>query len=208
MLKTTNLSYQYNAENKLQFPDLELEKGSQALLLGESGCGKTTLLHLLSGLLNPTNGSVEINGTALNSLSGAKLDLFRGQQIGIVFQVAHFIQALTVQENLELAQTLSGNPKDPKQIYSVLEELGIGHKLKSKVRALSVGERQRVSIARALINSPALILADEPTSALDDSNCDSVIKLLKEQAQKHNSTLLIVTHDTRLKDQFDKSIEL
>jgi len=169
----------------LKFPDFSLSKGEQALILGQSGCGKTTLLHLLSGLLKPNSGDVDVANENISKMSGARLDNFRGANIGIVFQTPHFIEALTVKENLRVES-----------------------KLNAKLNALSVGEKQRVSIARALVNSPALILADEPTSALDDKNCDAVLKLVREQAKKHNSTLLIVTHDNRLKDQFDKRIEL
>lgn len=208
MVKINNLTYRYSPEVELQFPDFSLEKGEQALILGQSGCGKTTLLHLLSGLLKPLSGEVIIENNSLSKLSGSPLDNFRGKNIGIVFQTPHFIEALTVKENLTLTQTLAGNAKDTDKIKSLLSDLGIESKLNSKVNALSVGEKQRVSIARALVNSPALILADEPTSALDDENCNAVIKLVREQAQSHNSTLLIVTHDNRLKDQFDKRITL
>jgi len=192
----------------LKFPDFSLSKGEQALILGQSGCGKTTLLHLLSGLLKPNSGNVDVENENISKMSGAKLDSFRGANIGIVFQTPHFIEALTVKENLTLTQTLAGKSKNVDKVKTLLADLGVESKLNSKLNALSVGEKQRISIARALVNSPALILADEPTSALDDENCDSVLKLVSEQAKKHNSTLLIVTHDNRLKDQFDKRIEL
>jgi len=208
MVKIENLTYNYSSNVQLQFPDFSLEKGEQALILGQSGCGKTTLLHLLSGLLQPRTGQVIIENQAISTLKGAKLDNFRGKNIGIVFQSPHFIEALTVKENLTLTQTLAGNPKNDEVIQQLLSDLGIESKLNAKVNALSVGEKQRVSIARALVNSPALILADEPTSALDDENCNAVLNLVREQAKKHNSTLLIVTHDNRLKNQFDKRITL
>ena len=208
MVKINGLTYNYSSEIQLKFPDFSLSKGEQALILGQSGCGKTTLLHLLSGLLKPNSGDVNIENEDISKMSGAVLDNFRGANIGIVFQTAHFIEALTVKENLTLTQTLAGKSKDIDKIKKLLADLGIESKLNAKLNALSVGEKQRVSIARALVNSPALILADEPTSALDDKNCDAVLKLVREQAKKHNSTLLIVTHDNRLKDQFDKRVEL
>ena len=208
MVKINGLTYNYSSEVQLTFPDFSLSKGEQALILGQSGCGKTTLLHLLSGLLKPDSGEVDVENKNILKMSGATLDNFRGANIGIVFQTPHFIEALTVKENLTLTQTLAGNSKDVDKIKSLLADLGVESKLNSKLNTLSVGEKQRVSIARALVNSPALILADEPTSALDDKNCDAVLKLVREQAKKHNSTLLIVTHDNRLKDQFDKRIEL
>ena len=208
MVRINGLTYDYSSEVQLKFPDFSLSKGEQALILGQSGCGKTTLLHLLSGLLKPNSGEVGVENENISKMSGAKLDTFRGANIGIVFQTPHFIEALTVKENLTLTQTLAGNSKNVPKIKSLLTDLGVESKLNSKLNALSVGEKQRVSIARALINSPALILADEPTSALDDKNCEAVLKLVREQAKKHNSTLLIVTHDNRLKGQFEKRIEL
>ena len=208
MVKINGLTYNYSSEVQLKFPNFSLSKGEQALIIGQSGCGKTTLLHLLSGLLKPNSGVVDVENENISNMSGATLDNFRGANIGIVFQTPHFIEALTVKENLTLTQTLAGMSKNVPKIKSLLTDLGVEGKLNSKLNALSVGEKQRVSIARALVNSPALILADEPTSALDDENCDAVLKLVREQAKKHNSTLLIVTHDNRLKDQFDKRIEL
>ena len=208
MVKINGLTYNYSSEIQLKFPDFSLSKGEQALILGQSGCGKTTLLHLLSGLLKPNSGDVNIENEDISKMSGAVLDNFRGANIGIVFQTAHFIEALTVKENLTLTQTLAGKSKDIDKIKKLLADLGVESKLNAKLNALSVGEKQRVSIARALVNSPALILADEPTSALDDKNCNAVLKLVREQAKKHNSTLLIVIHDKRLKDQFDKRVEL
>ena len=208
MVKINGLTYNYSSEIQLRFPDFSLSKGEQALILGQSGCGKTTLLHLLSGLLQPNSGNVDVENENISKMSGARLDNFRGANIGIVFQTPHFIEALTVKENLTLAQTLAGKSKNVDKVKTLLADLGVESKLNAKLNALSVGEKQRISIARALVNSPALILADEPTSALDDKNCDAVLKLVREQAKKHNSTLLIVTHDNRLKDQFDKRIEL
>jgi ABC-type lipoprotein export system ATPase subunit len=208
MVKINGLTYNYSSEVQLKFPDFSLSKGEQALILGQSGCGKTTLLHLLSGLLKPDSGEVDVENENISKMSGARLDNFRGANIGIVFQIPHFIEALTVKENLTLTQTLAGKSKNVDKVKTLLADLGVKSKLNAKLNALSVGEKQRISIARALVNSPALILADEPTSALDDENCDAVLKLVREQAKKYNSTLLIVTHDNRLKDQFDKRIEL
>lgn len=208
MLLTTNISFNYKNGSKLSFPDLSFDEESQALIIGKSGCGKTTLLHLLAGLLKPTTGSIKINTTDLTQVSGSKLDKFRGQEIGIVFQTSHFIDSLSVKENLYLAQTLAGNPKDLTKIKDLLTELGVLEKLSAKTKELSQGQKQRVSIARALINSPKLILADEPTSALDDENCTAVVNLLKQQASKHKATLLVVTHDNRLSDLFDLKITL
>jgi putative ABC transport system ATP-binding protein len=208
MLKTQDLQYSYDTSNALRFPDIKCGKGEHWLLIGQSGCGKTTLLHLLGGLLTPNNGSVTIADTNLNSLSSSKLDHFRGKNIGIIFQKSHFVKSLTVGENLGLAQQLAGVKVDKNRIQELLNRLNLGHKFNSKTSSLSQGEQQRVAIARALINKPAVILADEPTSALDDTNTDEVIKLLEEAASEVNATLLVVTHDNRLKEQFENQIQL
>ncbi len=208
MLLTKDIAFNYKNGNNISFQDICLEDESQALILGKSGCGKTTLLHLLAGLIKPTKGSIKLNDTELGLISGNALDKFRGQEIGIVFQTPHFIDSVSVKENLILAQTLAGNPKDLDKVQSLLSELGVLEKLNSKTKELSQGQKQRISIARALINSPQLILADEPTSALDDENCKSVISLLKQQASKSKATLIVVTHDNRLSNLFDIKITL
>ena len=208
MLKTQSLLFAYNSQTEFQFPDIALESGENLLILGESGIGKTTLLHLMAGLLSPQSGSVELMGTELHKLSSKQLDRFRGQHIGLVFQSPHFIQALSVEENLALVQHLSGNSRDNQRIQEVLESLGIGHKLRKKPRQLSQGEQQRASIALAVINNPQLILADEPTASLDDKNCKKVATLLKEQAAATGAHLVIITHDQRLKDEFQNTLTL
>lgn len=208
MILTKGLKYSYSQSDPIEFPDITIGKNEQFLILGKSGCGKTTLLNLLSGLLKPQEGEVVINDTVVSSLSGAKLDHFRGQNIGFVFQTPHFFNALSVQENLMFTQKMAGKPVDKGDIRMILDELSIGAKLKSKINELSVGEKQRVSIARALVNKPLVVFADEPTSALDDENSESVSDLLKKQTEKHNATLVIVTHDNRLKDRFSNHLLL
>lgn len=208
MLKTQNLHFSYDNQNELKFPDINCQSGEHWLLIGQSGCGKTTLLHLLGGLRTPKTGSVTIADTTINELSASQLDHFRGKNIGIIFQTSHFVRALTVGENLALAQQLAGEKVDLKRIEELLNRLNLGHKLNSKTDSLSQGEQQRVAIARALINKPDVILADEPTSALDDINTDEVINLLEEQASEVNATLLVVTHDSRLKSRFKNQINL
>lgn len=208
MLQTNKLEYSYDGKQKIRFPDINCQKNEHWLLLGQSGSGKTTLLHLLGGMLSVQKGSIQIAGTELETLSQAALDRFRGQKIGVIFQKSHFVRALTVEENLMLAQTLAGLNIDKRRIVELLDHLNIGHKLKSKPSRLSVGERQRAAIARALINRPDIILADEPTSALDDLNCQEVIRLIEREATEVGATLLVVTHDQRLKDRFKNRIQL
>lgn len=208
MLKTENLGYAYAGDPPLRFPNIECAKGEHWLVLGESGSGKTTLLHLMGGLLSPKEGRIVLGDTEMNQLSSGALDQFRGQHIGIVFQTAHFVQSLSVGDNLALAQSLAGMKVNRERIRELLSRLGLEHKLRAKPSQLSVGEKQRASIARAIINQPAVILADEPTSALDDSNCKQVIELLEEQARAVDATLLVVTHDARLKDHISHQIAI
>lgn len=208
MLQTDQLKFAYAKGNTFSFPDISCERGAHWLLLGQSGSGKTTFLHLLGGLLSPKSGAIRLEDTDMAALSGPALDRFRGRHIGIIFQKAHFVNALTVGENLALAQELAGMPVDYGRIAKLLDRLNVGHKIHNKPDRLSVGEQQRVAIARALVNSPELILADEPTSALDDENCEQVLQLLVEQAASVKATLLIVTHDGRLKDKIPNQIRL
>ena len=207
MIKTESLKFSYDEEKIFDFPDINLGSGENLLIIGNSGIGKTTLLHLLAGILKPESGSINISGTDISKFSDTELDKFRGDNIGIVFQKPHFISSLTINENLKLAQYLSPSKKsgDAKKI---LESLNIKDKYQQKPNQLSEGERQRASIALALINSPSLILADEPTSSLDDFNCDNVIKLLKKQAKDHKAQLIVITHDARLKKHFKNNLNL
>ncbi len=208
MLKTHSLFFSYNQQVEFHFPDIELEEGQHLLILGASGIGKTTLLHLLAGLLIPKSGSIELMGTRLKELSPAALDRFRGKHIGLVFQRPHFVQALSIGENLMLAQYLAGKPQDKQHLEAILHSLGIKAKLNEKPHRLSQGEQQRAAIALAVINSPQLILADEPTSSLDDTNCAKVADLLQEQADASGAQLIIITHDQRLKNKFQNTLTL
>ncbi|KEO74417.1 ABC transporter ATP-binding protein [Anditalea andensis] len=205
MLNTHNIYFRYDAENEFHLPDLSLKGGQNLLILGQSGSGKTTLLNILGGLLKPINGEVIIDNTSIYKLYESKLDKFRGNNIGIVFQKPHIITALTVRENLQLAAYFAHSQSGDRIDY-ILNELDIGHKAQSKIQHLSEGEAQRVSIARALVNSPKIILADEPTSSLDDVNSHRVMELLMEQAGKMDAVLIVVTHDQRVKNHISNRI--
>lgn len=208
MLKSTALQFTYPDGPSFTFPDVECAEKEHLLLLGESGSGKTTLLHLLAGMLRPTGGTVEIAGKNTSQLDNKAMDKFRGQHVGIVFQTAHFVQSLTVEDNLILPQFLSGRTVDRAKARDVLKRLNLENKLNERPGNLSIGEQQRVAIARALVNDPEVILADEPTSALDDKNAEEVIRMLEEQAALTGAALIIVTHDQRLKDRFEKRVTL
>ena len=207
MISTKGLNSKYNEQASFSFPDINLGKDENLLIIGSSGIGKTTLLHLLAGLLESNSGSINLYGQDISKLTQHQIDKFRGQNIGIVFQKPHFVNSLTVKENLQLAQYL-GNKKDQNRIIDILSSLDILDKENKKPKKLSQGEKQRASIAMAIVNSPKLILADEPTSSLDDENCDRVIKLLKKQASEFKAQLIVITHDNRLKKHFKKSIKL
>lgn len=207
MIKTESLKFSYDGKKYFDFPDINLDSGENLLIIGNSGIGKTTLLHLLAGILKPESGSINISGTDISKFSDTELDKYRGDNIGIVFQKPHFISSLTINENLKLAKYLSPS-KTSGDAKKILESLNIKDKYQQKPNQLSEGEKQRASIALALINSPNLILADEPTSSLDDYNCDNVIKLLKKQAKDHKAKLIVITHDARLKKHFKNNLNL
>jgi putative ABC transport system ATP-binding protein len=181
---------------------LHIAPGEHTLLLGPSGSGKTTLLNVLSGLALPLKGTVRIDDVSIGTLAAAQRDKFRSQKIGLVMQRLHLISALNVEDNLLLAQRLAGLSRDTKRINEVLAALQIENKTHKFPRSLSHGEAQRIAIARAVLNRPKIVLADEPTSALDDANCDAAIDLLFTQAREHGATLIVATHDARIKKHF------
>jgi putative ABC transport system ATP-binding protein len=208
MLEVRGLSFNYPSGPSFAFPDFSCGKGEHLLVLGQSGKGKTTLLHLLAGMIRPSAGSIRIQNTDITQLDNRALDKFRGQHIGIIFQTAHFVDSISVLDNLMLSPFLSGKKTTQSEALQVLDRLNVGHKAAQKPASLSVGEQQRCAIARAVFHKPTVILADEPTSALDDQNAEQVIQMLEEQARQTGAALIIVTHDKRLKDRFQKQITL
>jgi ABC-type lipoprotein export system ATPase subunit len=206
LIQTKDLSITY--ENKrINFPDLDISPGNHFLILGRSGSGKTSFLNLIGGLLSPSSGQIKINNKNIALLSSNELDKFRGLNIGFIFQTPHFIKSLNINDNLLLSQYFLGN-RDQNHINTLLEKVELLNRKEDPLHELSEGEKQRISIVRALINKPKIILADEPTSALDDYSCNIVIDLLKNLSKENNSVLIIVTHDKRLKDKFKQFIDL
>lgn len=208
MIRTSKLTYAYENGQSFEFPDVDLQPGEHLLVLGPSGIGKTTLLYLMAGLLPPSQGSIFIDGTEFNSLTRRKMDQFRGEHIGIIFQQYHFVKSLSVSDNMRLRQRYPKNSNDQQRREELADRLGLKEHLNKKVNKLSQGQQQRLSIALGLIHKPKIIFADEPTSNLDDANCDKVIQLLKEEAKISNSSLVIITHDMRVKSHFKNSIAL
>ena len=208
MISTKNITFSYNKDQTFIMPDLFCQAGNTILVTGNSGKGKTTYLHILAGLLQPNSGEIVIDNKEITHLKGSKADKFRGRNIGVVFQKSHFIASLSVLENLEMASWLASGKKHTKRAKELLQKLDISeqaHKLPSQ---LSVGQQQRVSIARALINEPKVLLADEPTSSLDDKNADNVIELLETLSKEYKTALIIVTHDSRIKEKFTNQITM
>ncbi len=207
MIATKDIRFSY-PNLDFSFSDLECKAGETLLITGKSGTGKTTLLHILSGILKPKSGEVIIGETHLENLSNKDLDWFRGQNIGLVLQQSHFIASLSVLENIVLASWLSNKTKKIEKAKTLLTQLGLKDQLHKNPSELSIGQQQRVSIARALINEPRVLLADEPTSSLDDHNAEIVADLLSSLSKQYNASLIIVTHDQRLKNKFENVVEL
>lgn len=208
MITVEGLHFGYSDHKILSIPKLEVKDDEHLMILGKSGSGKTTMLHILAGILEPNGGKVIIGQTDIYQLSSGQRDKYRGQNIGLIFQKPHLISALTVQDNLLLAQYLSGAAQDKGRVKEVLAGLDLEQKRLKKVKSLSQGEQQRVTIARALINRPRVILADEPTASLDDENALKVIQMLKRQAEDYKAALVIATHDQRVKEEFEVQLNL
>jgi putative ABC transport system ATP-binding protein len=208
VIAVRGLAHRYGAVEALRLPEWKVAQGERWLVLGPSGCGKTTLLHALAGLVRPSEGEVEVSGENLRRLDGARLDRWRGSTVGIVLQALHLVRHLSVRDNLRLAQYLAHAPQDDARIADTLAALGVADKAGRRPTELSQGEQQRVAIARAVVNRPKLLLADEPTANLDDAAAAAVVDLLAGQAARHGATLVVATHDARVKSKFRERLEL
>lgn len=208
MFELQQLTHRYDGTEVLRVDAWSAVQGAQWLLLGPSGSGKTTLLHILAGILRPTAGRASIAGQDVAALSATGLDRFRGRNIGIVLQRLHLLPSLTVAQNIQLAQYLAGLPQDAARVQEVLAGLDLDDKADARPHALSHGQAQRVAIARAVVNRPRLLLADEPTSNLDDGRCAQALDLLLAQAAACGATLVIATHDQRVKSRIPNHYQL
>lgn len=194
----------------LDIGSLTLAAGRRVCLVGGSGSGKTTLLNVIAGITAPTAGRVKHGDTELTQLSEAERDAFRAKHIGYVFQSFNLLQGLTARENVALAGTFAGrSTKDANErAQKLLERVDLGHRMGARPGTMSVGEQQRVGIARALINEPKVVLADEPTANLDTQRSDEVLALLDEVVAEEGATLVLVTHEERVTRRFDDVVEL
>ena len=205
MLEITQLAHCYAgaAAPHLRVSSWRVAAQAHQLIIGPSGCGKSTLLHIIAGLLTPTRGQVRVHGTDVAALAESGRDAWRAKQVGMVLQRPHLINAVSVLQNLLLAQMFAPAAKrDEAAALALLRRLGVDAQAQQRPHTLSQGQAQRVALARALIHRPTLILADEPTASLDDAAADASLKLLREVADEVGATLLIATHDARAKAAF------
>jgi ABC-type lipoprotein export system ATPase subunit len=182
----------------------DVEAGEQLAMVGRSGCGKTTLLHVIAGLSRPDSGRVMIDGWDVTRLSEAESDQFRAEKVGYVFQTFNLLAGFSAMENVLLGMTFAGKRSSRSRAHQLLERVGLDHRTTHKPSMLSVGEQQRVAVARALANRPKLLLADEPTANIDSANQQQVIDLLRDTCREEDVALLIVTHSPEVADQFDR----
>ena len=198
MIRTQGLRYQYPNGPTISFPDVDLPQGAVLLLSGPSGSGKSTWLALVAALVAPTSGALMVANQSINTLKNVAADAWRARAIGFLPQKLHLSAALSVQQNLALAQWASGVPDDPSRIQNALQTLGVADLVHRLPGQLSGGQAQRVALARAVLLKPQVILADEPTASLDDEAAADAVHLLLSTAQAHGATLVIATHDARV----------
>lgn len=188
----------------LDIPEFSVDAGCQVVLVGRSGCGKTTLLHIIAGISRPTSGRVKIDGWDIALMAESEVDQFRAERIGYVYQTFNLLPSFTALENVLLGMTFGRVRPDRERAKALLRRVGLEHRLTHKPPMLSVGEQQRVAVARALANRPQLILADEPTANVDVGNQQQIIDLLRDTCHEENVALILVTHAPEVAEQFDR----
>ncbi|MCA9180906.1 MAG: ABC transporter ATP-binding protein [Planctomycetales bacterium] len=209
MLQTTDLSKTFSLPDGsrlpvLDIPSFSIAAGEQVVLIGESGGGKTTLLHCIAGIVPPDSGSILIDGIEVTRLSEAGRDRVRAAKLGYVFQTFNLLAGFTALENVRLGMTFASGKHDLKHAIELLQKVGLGDRMHHKPAALSVGQQQRVAVARALANRPKLLLADEPTANIDPANQQKIIDLLRQCCGDENIAMLLVTHSMQIAEQFDR----
>lgn len=208
-LTARNVVLARNGKDFARLPDFDLAAGQTIALVGASGSGKTTALIALAGVRAPSTGTISIEGTDLWQLGSHARDGFRGRRIGLIFQSFYLVDALTVGANIWLAAQCAGYPvNEPDRLHRLLERLGISDIKRRRADRISHGQAQRVAVARALLNRPAIVLADEPTSALDDDNTEALLALLTASAASEKAALIVATHDRRVLNTISNVIEM
>lgn len=188
----------------LDIKQFEVAAAEQVVLMGRSGCGKTTLLHVIAGISRPDTGVVRVDGCDIARLSEAGRDRFRADKIGYVFQTFNLLPGFSALENVLLGMSFAGGRPDAARARRLLERVGLSHRLTHRPPMLSVGEQQRVAVARALANRPKLLLADEPTANVDSGHQQQIIDLVRQTCQEENVALLLVTHTAEVAEQFSR----
>ncbi len=213
MLKLTDIKKTYTQPDGtsvpiLDVPSFEMSAGEQVALLGPSGCGKTTLLHTIAGIIKPDSGTVILDEVELTRYTEAARDRIRADKIGYVYQTFNLLPAFSALENVVLGMSFGKRPASKPRAKELLEQVGLGHRIHNKPAAMSVGEQQRVAVARALANRPAMLLADEPTANVDPANQRVIVQLIRDRCREENIALLMVTHSMEVADQFDRVDQL
>jgi putative ABC transport system ATP-binding protein len=212
ILRVENLVKTYgqgdNIVNAVDNISLSVNKGEFVAIVGASGSGKSTLLHLLGGVDRPTSGEIYIDGNEINSMNNDNLAIFRRRQIGIVYQFYNLIPILTVEENISLPCDLDGNKPDKERMNLILKSFGLFDRRNHLPNELSGGQQQRTSIARALINNPAILLADEPTGNLDSKSTEEIMSILKMSNRDFNQTIIMITHNLEIAKEADRIITI
>lgn len=209
MVELTDVKKTYTQANGATLEVLNISRfalaaGEQMAMIGRSGCGKTTLLHVIAGITQPDGGMVRIDGLDITRLSEAGRDRFRAERIGYVFQTFNLLPGFSALENVMLGMVFAAGRADRSRAMRLLERVGLGSRWSHRPNALSVGEQQRVAVARALANQPRLVLADEPTANVDPANQQDVIDLIRGTCAEENVSLLVVTHAMEVANQFDR----
>ncbi|MEO8344313.1 MAG: ATP-binding cassette domain-containing protein [Betaproteobacteria bacterium] len=208
MFEITGVIHRYGPVTAVEIPEWHAAAGEAWLLAGPSGSGKSTVLHILAGLTTPTIGTVRVGGTDVMALAPGARDRWRGRTVGLVPQRLHLVGALNVRDNLRLAPTMAGLPVDEMRITTLMEAVGVIDVSRRFPSQLSQGQAQRVAIARAVVNRPALLLADEPTANLDDAHAAQALELLRGQAIEAGATLVVASHDARVRSLLPHSFTL
>ena len=212
ILRTENLVKTYgtgeNVFNAVDGISFSVQKGEFVAIVGTSGSGKSTLMHMLGGVDRPTSGSIVINGQEITNMTNDQLAVFRRQQVGIVYQFYNLIPIRTAEENVVLPIQLDGKKPDQERLKNIFEELGISAKMRSLPNEMSGGQQQRVSIARAIINEPAILLADEPTGNLDTKSTDDIVDILKHTNKTFGQTIIMITHNMDIAKRVDRTITI